>query len=41
VGAALNEPPSPANHEVEYLATEALEHHVERCLRSLSLLDRA
>jgi DNA repair protein RecO (recombination protein O) len=40
LGAALNEPVSPATHEVEHLATEALEHHLERRLRSVSLLDR-
>jgi DNA repair protein RecO (recombination protein O) len=40
LGAALNEPASPATHEVEHLATEALEHHLERRLRSVSLLDR-
>jgi DNA repair protein RecO (recombination protein O) len=41
LGAALNEPPSPATHEVEHLATDAMEHHLERRLRSVSLLDRA
>jgi len=41
LGQALNEPPSPATHEVEHLATDALEHHLERRLRSISLLDRA
>jgi DNA repair protein RecO (recombination protein O) len=41
LAAALNEPASPATHEVEHLATEALEHHLERRLRSVSLLDRA
>jgi len=41
LGAALNEASSSATHEVELLATEALEHHLERRLRSLSLLDRA
>jgi DNA repair protein RecO (recombination protein O) len=40
LGSALNEPVSPATHEVEHLATEALEHHLERRLRSVSLLDR-
>jgi DNA repair protein RecO (recombination protein O) len=40
LAAALNEPVSPATHEVEHLATEALEHHLERRLRSVSLLDR-
>lgn len=41
LGAALNEPPSPATYEVDHLATEAVEHHLERRLRSVSLLDRA
>jgi DNA repair protein RecO (recombination protein O) len=40
LGAALNEAVSPATHEVEHLATEALEHHLERRLRSVTLLDR-
>lgn len=39
LGAALNEPPSAATHEVDQLATRALEHHLERRLRSISLLD--
>ena len=41
LGAALNEPSSPATHEVDHLATEAMEHHLERRLRSVTLLDRA
>jgi DNA repair protein RecO (recombination protein O) len=41
LGAALNQPVSQATHEVEHLATRALEHHLERRLRSVSLLDRA
>lgn len=41
LGAALNQAPSPATHEVSHLATRALEHHLERRLRSVSLLDRA
>ena len=32
---ALNEPPSDATHEVGQLATVALEHHIERRLKSL------
>jgi DNA repair protein RecO (recombination protein O) len=40
LGAALNEPESSATHEVSHLATRALEHHLERRLRSVSLLDR-
>lgn len=38
LGAALNEPPSPATHEVEQLATRALEHFLERRMRSTSVL---
>jgi DNA repair protein RecO (recombination protein O) len=41
LGSALNEPPSPATYEVEHLATRAVEHHLERRLRSVTLLDRA
>jgi DNA repair protein RecO (recombination protein O) len=41
LGAALEEPPSPATHEVDHLATLAVEHHLERHLRSATLLDRA
>jgi DNA repair protein RecO (recombination protein O) len=32
---ALNQPASPATHEVSQLATAALEHHIERRLKSL------
>ncbi|MFP5254514.1 MAG: DNA repair protein RecO [Acidimicrobiia bacterium] len=39
LGAALNEPPSAATHDVDHLATRALEHHLERRLRSITLLD--
>ena len=39
LGAALSEPRSPATHEVDHLATRALEHHLERRLRSITLLD--
>lgn len=35
----LDEPPSPAGFEVEHLATAALEHHLERRLRAVRLLD--
>jgi DNA repair protein RecO (recombination protein O) len=35
---ALAEPPGPAAHEVEHLGIRALEHHVERRLRSAVLL---
>jgi len=38
LGAALNEPPSPATHEVDQLATRTLEHHLERRLRSVAFL---
>jgi DNA repair protein RecO (recombination protein O) len=37
---ALAEPASPTTHELEHLATRALEHHLERRLRSVGLLDR-
>ena len=39
--AALLEPASPATHEVERLATAALEHHLERRLKAGRLLDKA
>jgi recombinational DNA repair protein (RecF pathway) len=39
LGAALNEEASPATEEVEHLATRAMEHQLERRLRSVSLLD--
>ena len=38
--AALAEPPSPATHEVDVLAIRAMEHHLERRLRAVSLLER-
>ena len=34
----LAQPPGPETHEVEQLAFRALEHHVERRLRSTALL---
>jgi DNA repair protein RecO (recombination protein O) len=40
LGTALNEPESSATHEVTHLATRSLEHHLERRLRSVTLLDR-
>jgi DNA repair protein RecO (recombination protein O) len=40
LGQALNEPPSDATAEVEHLATRSLEHHLERRLRSVAILDR-
>ena len=36
---ALNEPASLATTEVDHLATRALEHHLERRLRSVAILD--
>ncbi len=41
LAAALAEPPSRATAEVDRLATRALEHHLERRLRSVKVLDRA
>jgi DNA repair protein RecO (recombination protein O) len=35
---ALAETPGPASHEVEHLGIRALEHHVERRMRSTALL---
>lgn len=40
LGAALEVPVGPATHEVERLATSTLEHHIERRLRSVGVLDR-
>lgn len=37
--AALREPASPAGHEVEVLAVRSLEHHLERRLRAVALLE--
>jgi len=37
LGTALNQPASAATHEVEHLATRALEHHLERRLKSVTL----
>lgn len=39
LGEALNEPPSDATTEVTHLATRALEHHLERRLRAVAILD--
>lgn len=43
LGGRLNEalaaPPSPATHEVDHLATRAVEHHLERRLRSVTVLE--
>jgi hypothetical protein len=41
LASALNEPAAPATGEVEALANRAIEHHLERRLRSLRLLDQA
>jgi len=41
LGDALAQPSSPATHEVERLSTAAVEHHLERRLRSVTVLDRA
>jgi DNA repair protein RecO (recombination protein O) len=38
---ALDEPPGPAAHEVEHLASRALEHHLERRLRTLRMLEHS
>ena len=40
LAAALDAPASPATVEIEHLATRAMEHHLERRLRSVGLLDR-
>ena len=40
LAAALDEPASPTTHEVEVLATRSLEHHLERRIRSMTVLDR-
>jgi DNA repair protein RecO (recombination protein O) len=37
--AVLAEPPTQAGYEVEHLATRALEHHLERKMRSVGILD--
>lgn len=39
--AVLAEGPLPAGPELEYLGTRALEHHLERRLRAVGVLDRA
>lgn len=39
LASALAEPPSDVTREVEHLAARAMEHHVERRLRSLGLFD--
>ena len=40
LNAALAAPPSAAGHEVAILATRAMEHHLERGLRAVALLER-
>jgi DNA repair protein RecO (recombination protein O) len=40
LGAALAEPATPATAEIEHLSTRLMEHHLERRLRSVALLDR-
>lgn len=37
---ALGAPESPATHEVAVLATRALEHHIERRLRTVAMFER-
>ncbi|HVE47876.1 MAG TPA: DNA repair protein RecO [Acidimicrobiales bacterium] len=41
LAAALDEPAGPVVLEVEHLATSSLEHHLERRLRTLHVLDRS
>lgn len=40
LNAALAEPPSPTTAEVASLATRAMEHHLERRLRAISMFER-
>lgn len=39
LGTALNAPASPATVEIDHLATRSMEHHLERRLRSVAILD--
>jgi DNA repair protein RecO (recombination protein O) len=39
LGSALNVAPSPVTHEIDSLATRSMEHHLERRLRSVAILD--
>ena len=39
LASALEQPASPATHEVDQLATRVMEHHLERRLRSVGLLE--
>lgn len=41
LGSLLAEEPSPATSELAAIATEAVEHHIERRLRTSGLLDRS
>lgn len=41
LGSALEAPASPATHQLDDLATSAVEHHLERRLRSVTVLHRA
>ncbi|MFV0307540.1 MAG: DNA repair protein RecO [Desertimonas sp.] len=40
LNAALDAPESPATHEIAVLATRALEHHIERRLRTIAMFER-
>jgi DNA repair protein RecO (recombination protein O) len=40
LGTALNEPLSPVTAEIDHLAVKALEHHLERRLRSVATMHR-
>lgn len=40
MNAVLREPPSPITHEVTTLAARAVEHHIERRLRSVTLFEK-
>ncbi|MGY6500288.1 MAG: DNA repair protein RecO [Acidimicrobiales bacterium] len=40
LAAALAEPPTSTTREVETLATRAMEHHIERRLRSVGVMER-
>ena len=41
LSAALEAPESAATHQLDDLATRAVEHHLERRLRSVTVLHRA
>jgi DNA repair protein RecO (recombination protein O) len=40
LASVLAQPQSPATIDVEHLATRAIEHHLERRIRSIGVLDR-